>query len=126
MCNKLLSGNLLRHERKKLGEVMDKAGFYFVQRDVAVKEFFERGGFAVGDATGNDEVEETQVGANVVGKTVRCNPAADVHTDGGEFFFLDIAGQLHPSSGLAGNAVSGNAKVWEARIMASSSVRTYQ
>ena len=91
--------------------MLSEAGFYFVERDVAAEEFFERGGFAVGDAAGNDEVEITQIGGDVVSKTVGSDPAADVYANGGEFFFGDIAGGLDPDASLAGDTIGGDAEI---------------
>ena len=83
----------------------------FVERDVAVEEFFEGGGFAVGDAAGNDEVEIAEVCGDVEGEAVGGDPAADVDTDGGEFFFGDIAGRLDPDAGFAGDPIGGDAEI---------------
>jgi hypothetical protein len=98
-------------ERKEFGEVVSEAGPYFVEGDVAMEEFFEGGGFAVGDAAGNDEVEVAEVGGDVVGEAVGGDPPADVDTDGGEFFFGNIARRLDPDAGFAGDAVGGDAEV---------------
>src|SRR5580704_19571085 len=76
-----------RLQIKELAKMSNEVGFHLGRRDAAVKEFFQRGGFAFSDAAGNDEVEITQVGGHVVRKTVRSNPAADVYADGGKFFF---------------------------------------
>ena len=81
--------------RGKLGGVCGRKGWPSDARDgallqltdTALEKFFEGGGFAVGDAAGNDEVEVTQIGGDVVGKTVGGDPAADVDANGGEFFF---------------------------------------
>jgi len=94
-----------------LGEVVCEARLYFFQSDVAVEEFFEGGGFAVGDAAGNDEVEIAEVGGDVESETVGRNPATDVDADGGEFFFADVARRLNPDAGLAGNAKGGDAEI---------------
>lgn len=83
----------------------------FVERDIALEELFEGGGFAVGDAAGNDEIEITQVGGDVIGKAVRGDPAADVDADGGEFFLGGIARRLDPDAGFAGDAISGDAEI---------------
>ena len=107
----LLGREFARRERKELGEILSQARLYLVQRDIAVEKFFEGGGFAVGDAAGNDEVEVTEVGGDVEGKAVRGDPAADMDADGGEFFFGDIAGGLDPDAGFAGDAVGGDAEV---------------
>src|SRR5579862_7668491 len=90
---------------------MGEAGFDFVEGDGAMEELFEGGGFAVGDAAGNDEVEIAQVGRNVVGKAVGSDPAAQVHADGGEFFFGDGGGWLDPDTGFTGDAISGDAEI---------------
>jgi hypothetical protein len=90
---------------------MRKTRFHFVRRDIAVEEFFERGGFAIGDAAGNDEVEVAEVGGDVEGETVGGDPAADVDADGSEFLFGDIAGRLHPDAGFAGDAIGGEAEI---------------
>ena len=60
---------------------MDEAGSYFIQRDGSVKKPFQRGGFAVGDATGNDKVEIAEVCSDVVGESMRADPAAQVHAE---------------------------------------------
>lgn len=72
---------------EEFGEVVGEAGLYFGKGNIARKEFFERGGFAISDAAGNDEVEVAKVGRDVVGETVGSDPAADMNTDGGEFLF---------------------------------------
>ncbi len=107
----LLWGNLAGSEREKFGEVLNEEGLYLVERDVALEKFFESRGFAIGDAAGNDKVEETQVGCDVVGKAVRSDPAADVHADSRKFFFPRISHGLHPDAGFAGNAVGPNAEI---------------
>src|SRR6267142_4342773 len=88
--------------------MVNEARLYFVEGDVAVEKFFERGGFAVGDAAGNDQVEVAEVGGDVEGEAVGGDPAADVDADGGELFFRDIARGLDPDAGFAGNAVGGD------------------
>src|SRR5882762_1539469 len=91
--------------------MVNEARLCFVERDVAVEKFFEGGGFAVGDAAGNDEVEIAEVGGDVEGETVGGDPAADVDADGGEFFFGDIARRLDPNAGFAGDAVGADAEI---------------
>src|ERR1700720_4489593 len=91
--------------------MVNEARLYFVEQNVAVEEFFEGGGFAVGDAAGNDEVEVAEVGGDVVGKAVGGDPATDVDADGGEFFFGDIARRLDPDAGFAGDAIGGDAEI---------------
>src|SRR6266849_5869431 len=90
---------------------MRKTRLHFVQRDIAVEEFFEGGGFAIGDAAGNDEVEVAEVGGNVEGEAVGGDPAADMDTDGGKFFFGDIGGRLDPDAGFAGDAIGGDGEI---------------
>ncbi len=102
-CN----GEKLKTE--KLGEVLKQARFHFGQGDGTVEEFFERSGFAFSDAAGDDEIEVTEIGGNVIGKAVRSDPAADVHADGGELFFRGRGG--NPDAGLAGDAIGGDAEI---------------
>jgi hypothetical protein len=90
---------------------MNEPRLYFVERYVAVKEFFEGSGFAVGDAAGNDEVEVAKVGGDVEGEAVGGDPAADMDADGGEFLFRDIAWGLDPDAGLAGDAIGRDAEI---------------
>src|SRR5258708_2709098 len=91
--------------------MVHEARLYFVEGDVAVEKFFKGGGFAVGDAAGNDQVEVAEVGGDVEGEAVGGDPAADVDADGGEFFFGDAARRLHPDAGFAGDAVGGDAEI---------------
>jgi hypothetical protein len=91
--------------------MVSETRLYFFERDVAVKEFFEGSGFAVGDAAGNDQVKIAEVGGDVEGETVGGDPAADVDADGGEFFFGDIARRLNPEAGFAGDAMGGDAEI---------------
>ena len=71
------------------------------------------------DAAGNDQVEITQVGGNVVGETVGSDPAADVHADGGEFFFGSgyslsfcwLSGWMNPDAGAAWDAKGREAEI---------------
>src|SRR5882757_3714807 len=91
--------------------MVNEARLYFVEGDVAVEKFFKGGGFAVGDAAGNDQVEVAEVGGDVEGEAVGGDPAADVDADGGEFFFGDAARRLHPDAGFAGDAVGGDAEI---------------
>src|SRR5579883_1844779 len=83
----------------------------FVEGYIVMEEFFEGGGFAVGDATGNDEVEKAKIGGDVVGEAVGSDPAADVDTDGGEFLVGNVARRLDPDAGFAGNAIGGDAEI---------------
>src|SRR5579859_6541803 len=46
-----------------------------------------------GDAAGNDQVEEGEVGVHVECKTVRGDEAGDVDADGGEFSFKCVLGR---------------------------------
>src|SRR5271166_426671 len=94
---------------EKFGEMACQMGFCFDQGDRALEEFFEGGGFAIGDAAGNDEVEVTKVGGNVVGETVGGDPAADVHTNGGEFFFAGSS--LNPDTGFSRDTIGGDAEI---------------
>jgi hypothetical protein len=91
--------------------MVNEARLSFAERNASVEEFFEGGGFAVGDATGNDEVEVAEVGGDVVGKAVGGDPATDVDADGGEFFFGDVARRLDPDAGFAGDAVGGDTEI---------------
>lgn len=100
-----------RYAREKLAEVVRETRTDFVERDGTLEKFFERGGFAAGNTTGNDEVEVAQVGSNVVSKTVRGNPAAEMHADCGELFFRDIAGRLNPNAGFSGDAIRSDAEI---------------
>jgi len=70
-----LGRNRAGGERKEFGEMVGQTRLCFVERDVAVEEFFEGGGFAVGDAAGNDEVEIAEVGGDVEGETVGGDPS---------------------------------------------------
>lgn len=85
-------------------------GFDFIERNVALKEFFERSSFAIGNAAGNDQIEVAEIGGDVKGQAVGSDPAADVDADGGEFFLGDIVGGLDPDAGLAGDAIGGDAE----------------
>jgi len=105
----LLAGRQVRGERKHIGEVLREARLDFGKRDAAGEKLFERRGFAVDDATRNDEVEMTQVGRNVVGQAMRSDPTADVHANGGKFLFAVASG--YPDAGFARNAVSGDTEI---------------
>jgi hypothetical protein len=94
-----------------LGEVVCETRLYFFESDVAVEELFKGGGFAVGDAAGNDKVEIAEVGGDVVSEAVGGDPAADVDADGGKFFFGYVAGGLNPDAGFAGDAIGGDAEI---------------
>src|SRR5690242_14171339 len=85
--------------------------FDFVERDVAVEKFFEGGGFAVGDAAWNDEVEVAEVGGDIEGEAVGGDPSADVDADGRKLFFRNISGGLNPDAGLAWDAIGGDAEI---------------
>ena len=98
-------------ERETFRKLKGKPRLDFIELDVAAEKLFERGGFAVSDATGNDEIEEAEIGGDVVGKTVGGDPAADVDTDGSEFFFRDSAGWLDPDAGFAGDTKGRDAEV---------------
>ena len=98
-------------EGEKFGEMVRETGLYLRESDVAVEEFFEGCGFAVGDATGNDEVEVAEVGGDVEGEAVGSYPAADVDADGGEFFLWDIARRMNPDAGFAWDAIRGDAEI---------------
>ena len=91
--------------------MVDEAGFYFVQGNVAVQELFKRSGFAVGDAAGNDQVEVAKVGGNVEGEAVRSDPATDVNADSGKFLFGNIFWGLEPDAGLAWDAKCSDAEI---------------
>jgi len=101
----------LRSKGEKFGEMGREAGADFVERHVAMEELFERGGFAVGDTAGNDEVEVAQIGGNIVGEAVRSDPAADVDTDSSELFFGNSARRLDPDAGFAWDAMGGDAEI---------------
>ncbi len=81
-----------------------RRGFLFV--DVAPQQFLQRRRFPVGDAARHDQVEITQIRRHVVRKSVRSNPAADVHADRRQFF-LGIPGP-YPNSCFSGNALCRN------------------
>ena len=91
--------------------MVDEARLYFFQREIAVEEFFEGGGFAVRDAAGDDEVEVAEVGGDVECEAVGGDPAADVDANSGEFFFGDIANGLDPDASFAGYAIGGDAEI---------------
>src|SRR2546423_1503099 len=63
-----------------------QGGGDFAKIDRAAKKLFKRSGFAAGDAAGNDQVEVAQIRGNIVGETVRSNPAAEVYADSTELF----------------------------------------
>jgi len=84
-------------------------GFYFVQGDGALEEFFERGGFAVSNAARDDQIEVAQIGGDVVGEAVGSDPAADVDADGSEFFFRGSG--LDPDARFTRDAIRGNTEV---------------
>jgi hypothetical protein len=69
-------------EREEIGEVVSEARFDFAEVNRALEEFFERGCFAVGYAARDDEIEIAEIGRDVVGESVRGDPAADVDADG--------------------------------------------
>lgn len=69
-CEQLVRSDFAWSERKEFGKVVSQAALYFGEGDVTEEKFFEGGGFAVGYATGNDEVKEAEVGGDVVGETV--------------------------------------------------------
>ncbi len=87
----------------------------FVEINAAAQEFLERCGFATGNAAGNDQIEEPQIGRNIVSKAVRSNPAANVHANGAKLFGCQVskapatAGgrntRRNPHSGLASLAM---------------------
>ena len=91
--------------------MVNEARFDLTERNVAVEDFFEGGGFAVGDAAWNDEVEITKVGGDVEGEAMGGDPAADVDADGRKLFFGDVAGRMNPDPGFAGDPIGGDAEI---------------
>ena len=80
---------------------------YVLESDVVSQFFLHRGDGLVRDPTGNDQVEETEIGVHVESETVRGHAARDVHADGGDLGLLLLTGfGLDPSSGRAGTPVS--------------------
>ena len=57
----------------------------------------------------HNEVKEAQVGRNIVGKSVRSDPAAQVHSQSGEFFFARRS--AHPNTMLLSQALSHDSKI---------------
>src|ERR1700739_3535510 len=96
-------------QREELSEVVGEAGLYFGKGDITREKFFEGGGFAISDAAGNDEIEVAEVGGDVVSEAVGGDPAANVDTNGGEFFFHGTC--LDPNAGFAGDAIGGEAEI---------------
>jgi hypothetical protein len=73
------------------------------RRNFALQQFLQRRGLTIGNAAGNNQFEVAQIGGHVIRKTVRSDPAADVHADGGQLFFG--AGFADPNSSLTSQAM---------------------
>jgi hypothetical protein len=89
--------------------MLKEAGFDLVERHIALEKFLKGGGFTIGDAAGNDEVEIAEIGCNVIGKAVRGNPSADVNADGREFFFGGRG--WDPDACFSGDAIGGDSEI---------------
>src|SRR5262249_5179706 len=81
----------------------------FMALHASPQKFFQRCGFARRYATRNDQVEIAQVGGDIVCKTMRRDPTADVHTDCADL--LRSISFADPDSRLSRFAASGNAKL---------------
>jgi len=109
----LFASDGARVKGEENGQVAGEAGLYFVQGDSAGEQCFERGGAAIRNAAGDDQIEVAKVGGDVVGETVGGNPAADVDADGGEFSFGGVraCAGLDPDASLTGDAIRGDTEI---------------
>ena len=73
---------------------------------------FERGHGAVGNATGNDPVEVTEVGGDVEREAVRGDGLGDVDADGCDLFLADIAACKGPNAGEFADTLGRDAEVF--------------
>ena len=59
----------------------------FIGAHGAIQDAFERRSAFAGNAAWHDQVKVSQIGGNIVREAMRSDPAAEVHAEGGEFFF---------------------------------------
>src|SRR6185437_15466908 len=91
------------------GEMSGEARAGFIKRDGMAKRAFERRGAFVFYAAWNYEIEVAEVCGDIECKTVRRDPAAKVHAQGGELFFA--LRRIDPDAMAAENAARGETVV---------------